>query len=232
LSKILVYWIGDSSRQRTDCDHIIVIARPHDVVGHLIGSVILRRAKAAGRLLWRMPAVMEGCTMFKELFRPSPKIAPAARPLTGTVIGPKAKFEGTLTSEGDLRLDGLFTGSVSARGQVTIGESGSLKGGLIGGVVRVAGMVRGNITAHKVAILKTGRVYGDLLVEALITEEGGFIQGQIRMEESVDLSEHFPEPSGEADISSPPDEPTLNPQKSMTPRAVKVSTTTGKTASS
>jgi cytoskeletal protein CcmA (bactofilin family) len=169
--------------------------------------------------------------MFKELFRPSPRIAPAApRPFTGSVIGSKAKFEGTLISEGDLRLDGLFTGSITAHGQVTIGESGDLKGRLIGGVVQVAGMVRGDITARKVAILKTGRVYGDLLIEALITEEGGFIQGQIRMEEAVDLTEHFPEPSGEMDALPPSEASTLDPQQSKTPRAVKTPTA-GKTAS-
>jgi cytoskeletal protein CcmA (bactofilin family) len=158
--------------------------------------------------------------MFKELFRPPSSPTPSSpRPVTGTVIGPKAKLEGILKTEGDLRLDGVFTGDISARGQVTIGESGDLKGELIGGVVRVAGTVRGDITARKVAILGTGRVYGDLLAESLITEEGGFMQGQIRMEEVVDLSERFPEPSGEADAASLAGEP-VGPQQSKTPRAV------------
>ena len=172
--------------------------------------------------------------MFKELFRPPSTPAPAApRPFTGTIIGSKAKLEGTLTTEGDVRLDGLFTGDISARGQVSIGESGDLKGDLVGGVVHVAGMVRGNVVARKVAILKTGRVHGNLVVESLVTEEGGFIQGQIRMEERVDLSEHFPEPSVEADAASVAEEPSHDPQQSKTPRAVKLppTGTTGKTTS-
>ena len=85
----------------------------------------------------------------------------------------------------------------------------------------MAGMVRGDITARKVAILSTGRVHGDLLVESLITEEGGFMQGQIRMEETVDLSEWFPEPASE---------PSVDPQGSKTLRAVKPPSS-GKSAS-
>ena len=159
--------------------------------------------------------------MFRELFRPSTTPAPTApRPVTGSVVGPRAKFEGTLTTEGDLRLDGIFTGDISARGEVTIGETGDLKGDLIGGVVRVAGLVRGDVVARKVAILKTGRVHGNLVVESLVTEEGGFIQGQIRMEESVDLSERFPEPAAEADASPVAEDLTADPQQSRTPRAV------------
>ena len=155
--------------------------------------------------------------MFKELFRPTSKPTPTTpRTVTGTVIGPKAKLEGTLNTEGDLRLDGVFTGDITAHGQVTIGETGDLKGGLTGGIVRVAGLVRGDITARKVAILKTGRVHGDLIVESLVTEEGGFIQGKIRMEEQVNLTEHLPEPEAEAVA-----EPNVDPQQSKTPRAVK-----------
>jgi cytoskeletal protein CcmA (bactofilin family) len=172
--------------------------------------------------------------MFKELFRPSSTPAPAApRPLTGTVIGSKAKLEGNLTTEGDVRIDGIFTGDVTARGHVAIGESGDLKGDLIGGVVRVAGLVRGDVVARKVAILKTGRVHGNLVVESLVTEEGGFIQGQIRMEEAVDLSEHFSEPSAEADAAPLTEEPTHDPQQSKTPRVVKLppTGTTGKKTS-
>ena len=161
--------------------------------------------------------------MFKELFRPTSKpTSVPSRALTGTVIGPKAKLEGTLNTEGDLRLDGVFIGDITAHGQVTVGESGDLKGELVGGIVRVAGLVRGDITARKVAILKTGRVHGDLIVESLVTEEGGFIQGQIRMEESVNLSKQ--EPAAETA------EPSIDPQQSKTPRAVKPPTS-GKSTS-
>jgi cytoskeletal protein CcmA (bactofilin family) len=54
-------------------------------------------------------------------------------------------------------------------------------------VVIVAGAVRGDITAEKVEIRSTGRVWGDVVTAALSTEEGAFLRGQIRMEDNVDI---------------------------------------------
>ncbi|MEK6574632.1 MAG: polymer-forming cytoskeletal protein, partial [Chloroflexota bacterium] len=50
--------------------------------------------------------------------------------------------------------------------------------------VSVAGSVKGNITAKKVDIVRTGRIYGDLITGAFTTEEGGFLRGQVRMTDS------------------------------------------------
>jgi cytoskeletal protein CcmA (bactofilin family) len=54
-------------------------------------------------------------------------------------------------------------------------------------VVIIAGAVRGDITAEKVEIRSTGRVWGDVVTAAFATEEGAFLRGQIRMEEKVDI---------------------------------------------
>ena len=53
--------------------------------------------------------------------------------------------------------------------------------------VIVAGAVKGNITAQKVEIRSSGRVWGDIITTAFATEEGAFLRGQIRMEDAVDL---------------------------------------------
>ncbi|MBM2844309.1 MAG: hypothetical protein HW404_2146, partial [Anaerolineales bacterium] len=53
--------------------------------------------------------------------------------------------------------------------------------------VVVAGSVRGDITAQRVEITRTGRVLGDVVTESFSTEEGAFLRGQITMEERVDL---------------------------------------------
>jgi cytoskeletal protein CcmA (bactofilin family) len=61
--------------------------------------------------------------------------------------------------------------------------------------------VRGDITAEKVEIRSTGRVWGDVVTAAFATEEGAFLRGQIRMEEEVDIG------VGEASMSQPEAEP-------------------------
>ena len=53
--------------------------------------------------------------------------------------------------------------------------------------VIVAGAVRGNITTQKMEIRSSGRVWGDVVTTAFVTEEGAFLRGQIRMEETVEL---------------------------------------------
>jgi hypothetical protein len=53
--------------------------------------------------------------------------------------------------------------------------------------VIVAGAVRGNITTQKLEIRSSGRVWGDVVTTAFVTEEGAFLRGQIRMEETVEL---------------------------------------------
>ncbi len=54
-------------------------------------------------------------------------------------------------------------------------------------IVIIAGAVRGDITAQKVEIRATGRVWGDVVTAAFATEEGAFLRGQIRMEDKVDI---------------------------------------------
>jgi cytoskeletal protein CcmA (bactofilin family) len=75
---------------------------------------------------------------------------------------------------------------------VLIGETAKVDGNLIGESVDVAGIVKGDVTARRISVMKTGRILGDLRLEKLTTEEGGFIQGLVRMEEKVDLASYLP----------------------------------------
>jgi cytoskeletal protein CcmA (bactofilin family) len=131
-----------------------------------------------------------GLLMFRGLLggrpnKPIPKQNPTSS--SHTVLGANTHFEGTLMSKNNVRLEGTFNGNITAGGGVRIGETATLEGDLVGQQVVVAGVVRGDITASKISVLRTGRVWGDLHLESLMTEEGGFIQGIITMEESLDL---------------------------------------------
>jgi cytoskeletal protein CcmA (bactofilin family) len=53
----------------------------------------------------------------------------------------------------------------------------------------VAGTVNGSITAEKLEIRGTGRVWGDVVVVSLSTEEGAFLRGQVCMEEKIEFPE-------------------------------------------
>jgi cytoskeletal protein CcmA (bactofilin family) len=105
-----------------------------------------------------------------------------------SVLGSGISWKGSLSGSGGVRIEGAYEGDIALRGLLVVGETGRVTcGELRANVVIVAGAVRGNITAEKVEIRKTGRVWGNVVTTAFATEEGGFLRGQIRMEEKIDL---------------------------------------------
>lgn len=112
-----------------------------------------------------------------------------------SVLGPGVVWKGNLSGTGGVRIEGVFDGEIALRGMLVIGQSGRVTcPHLRANVVIVAGAVRGDITAEKVEIRSTGRVWGDVVTAAFSTEEGAFLRGQIRMEEKVDIEVNVIEP--------------------------------------
>jgi len=104
------------------------------------------------------------------------------------VLGAGIIWKGKLTGKGGVRVEGTFEGEIAIEGMVVVGETGKVTcENVRANTVIVAGGVNGGITAEKLEIRKTGRVWGDVTVAAFSTEEGGFLRGQITMHEKVDL---------------------------------------------
>ncbi len=127
--------------------------------------------------------------MFKKRNETLPSVAqPTQAERVTSVLGPGVNWKGNLSGSGGVRIEGAFDGEIALRGLLVVGESGRVTcSHLRANVVIVAGAVRGNITAEKVEIRSTGRVWGDVVTAAFATEEGAFLRGQIRMEEQVDI---------------------------------------------
>ncbi|MDI6697300.1 MAG: polymer-forming cytoskeletal protein [Anaerolineales bacterium] len=120
---------------------------------------------------------------------PSPSAQPAVPTERVTsVLGPGVIWKGNLSGSGGVRIEGAFEGDIALRGLLVVGATGRVTcPHLRANIVIVAGAVRGNITAEKVEIRSTGRVWGDVVTAAFATEEGAFLRGQIRMEDEVDI---------------------------------------------
>jgi cytoskeletal protein CcmA (bactofilin family) len=99
-----------------------------------------------------------------------------------------------------VRIEGNFEGQIALKGLLVVGETGKVTCENVRAVnVIVAGALKGNITAQKVEIRSTGRVWGDIVTTGFATEEGAFLRGQIRMEEALDLGlDAAPEPPAES----------------------------------
>ena len=134
------------------------------------------------------------------MFKRNPKeTAPAAVQAVEritTVLGAGVIWQGNISGSGGVRIEGVFEGQIALRGMLVVGETGRVTcENVQANTVIVAGAVKGNITAQKVEIRATGRVWGDVVTTAFVTEEGGFLRGQIRMEDEIDLG--LPEASPE-----------------------------------
>src|SRR5512144_2201777 len=105
-----------------------------------------------------------------------------------SVLGPGVIWHGSISGSGGVRIEGAFEGEIALRGLLVVGETGRVTcDNVRANAVIVAGAVRGNITTQKLEIRSSGRVWGDVVTTAFVTEEGAFLRGQIRMEETVDL---------------------------------------------
>ncbi len=126
--------------------------------------------------------------MFRRREDPRPvPVQPAPTERVTTVLGPGIVWKGNLNGSGGVRIEGAYEGEIALRGLLVVGATGRVTcPHLRANVVIIAGAVRGDITAEKVEIRSTGRVWGDVVTAAFATEEGAFLRGQIRMEDQVD----------------------------------------------
>ncbi len=140
------------------------------------------------------------------MFKRSPNKEEATKSISAveritSVLGTGIIWHGDLDGSGGVRIEGAFEGTIALRGMLVVGETGRVTcENIRANTVIVAGAVRGNITTKKLEIRAAGRVWGDVVTTAFVTEEGSFLRGQIRMEESIDLE------LGEAPESTPSEE--------------------------
>lgn len=137
-----------------------------------------------------------------ESENPAPAPAPVER--VTSVLGEGIVWKGNLSGTGGIRIEGAFDGDIALRGLLVIGESGRVTGKQVhANVIIVAGAVQADITAEKVEIRSTGRVWGNVVTAAFATEEGAFLRGQIRMEDQVDLTVTAPAQPAESAPTEP-----------------------------
>jgi len=156
--------------------------------------------------------------MFRKPEPSATQPVPPAERVT-SVLGSGIIWKGALRGSGGIRIEGTFEGEIAIRGLVVVGESGRVScKDLRANTVIVAGSVNGNITAEKLEIRSTGRVWGDVVIGAFASEEGAFLRGQVRMEDKIDL--HFEDKPAESPVQVQPEpEPKEIPEKKK-PRKV------------
>lgn len=120
---------------------------------------------------------------------------PAAGEIT-TLLGRGAAFEGKLTFEGTVRIDGRFKGEVFSDDVLVIGEGAQVEAQIDVGEVIIQGTVVGNVTAKRsIEIHAPGRVKGDLHTPSLQIDKGVIFEGRSFMEQAVQTRQAAPAPA-------------------------------------
>lgn len=100
-----------------------------------------------------------------------------------TLLGRGATFEGKLTFDGTVRIDGRFKGEVFSDDTLVIGEGAIVEAEIEIGEVIIQGTVIGNIkAARSIEIHAPGRVKGDLTTPTLQIDKGVVFEGRSFME--------------------------------------------------
>jgi len=99
-----------------------------------------------------------------------------------TVIGPNTSVKGDLRSSGGVRLEGDFDGTIDIAGNLVVGEKSQVVATISAHNIQIQGAVQGDITAKRLEILDTGKLWGNIAVESFVLDDGGLYQGQSRMQ--------------------------------------------------
>jgi len=112
-----------------------------------------------------------------------------------TLLGKGSEFEGKLSFEGTVRVDGKLTGEIFTDDVLIVGEGAEVNAEVTVGAIVIQGTVRGNITAKRsVEIHSPGRVKGNINTASLLIEKGVFFDGHCQMDSSTAASETAPPP--------------------------------------
>jgi cytoskeletal protein CcmA (bactofilin family) len=115
--------------------------------------------------------------------RPSetPVEAPPVRrtntPRAASLLGPDLVFEGQISGEGELHVEGGVRGDIHVA-RLVVGENAQVEGTIRGGQVEIRGRVVGNIEAKAVKLYESAHVEGDIVHEQLSIDVGAYFQGR------------------------------------------------------
>lgn len=98
------------------------------------------------------------------------------------ILDQGTEFEGKLTFQGTVRIDGTFKGEVFSKSHIVVGQSGRIEGNAQIGSIAISGHFLGNINAkEKVELTSTAVVEGDITTPSLVIEDGVKLNGKVNM---------------------------------------------------
>lgn len=103
-----------------------------------------------------------------------------------SIIAPDMIVTGDLQADGIVRIEGRVAGNVNAAHQILLSPGGVVEGNLDTREAVLGGEVHGTVTAtERVEVQNTAHIHGDIVTPRLLIQEGGQLNGGIRMDATV-----------------------------------------------
>jgi cytoskeletal protein CcmA (bactofilin family) len=98
------------------------------------------------------------------------------------IIAQGARFKGSLKVDESVRIDGVFSGDIDAKGTIHVSEGAEVDAKVHAAFIVVSGTFRGEIRAEeKTELLPKSKVSGEVITKSLSVHEGATMDGTIQM---------------------------------------------------
>lgn len=122
---------------------------------------------------------------------------PAPMGEVNALLGRGSEFEGKLTFEGTVRIDGIFSGQIFTEDTLIVGEGAVIRAEIEVGTIIINGEVLGNVRAKGgVEIHAPGRLKGNIITPNLQIDRGVIFEGTCQME-NIEDKLRKPKPAAE-----------------------------------
>ena len=120
-----------------------------------------------------------------------------------SIIAVGTHITGEVDTNGVVKVEGVVTGCVRAEGQVLIAKGGLVDGDVLTREAIVGGEVRGAIYAdERVEVQASSAINGDITTQRIVVQEGGDVNGHIRMANPDALSRQRASETHKAEVRS------------------------------
>ncbi len=109
-------------------------------------------------------------------------------------LGAGSQFEGTLVFEDIVRMDGSFSGKITSKDTLIVGETAHIEADISVGTLIISGRFKGQVTANdRVELRAPAQVEGSINTPSLVVEEGVSMNSTVTMGQT--------QPSSAANVS-------------------------------
>jgi len=115
------------------------------------------------------------------------EIKPKELSNSSNIIGQGTSVEGSLSTSGNLRVEGRVNGDIQTKAKAVLGDTSVVEGSIIAQTAEIGGEVRGTIKVSGLLTLKaTAAVNGNITASKLVFEAGARFDGKCSMGTSLE----------------------------------------------